>query len=685
MKVKLHFGLALTILILLLLPYPANWPGGQVSGQRGGDVSEADLNEAGLVDYAIHQRAQNLLGSGRADEAEQLFRQIPRKFPTSTLSRQAALQAAGLAYRRGKYLQSLEDLAVLMDKNDGAALKLATESLLKLNRRNEALRRLRQLFFEAPQSSEAEAVAGLLGEFDLKDIGGEPDQWRRRADKLYESRLWLLAADAYLAIDQRSGDNSSDEVRLRAGVSYFRGDSFAEAVAVLQRVRSRLPAVTTEAHYHLVMSLLSLEKVEAANQALSSLRRLSPESNRIADLLYSLGRFYEKRDRPDLTEQRFTEIINRFPGSERADEAHFWLGWRAHAARDHSRAARMLTEHVARYGSTTENRGRAAFWAAVNHERSGERARALTLYRALLRRYGAGWYGVNSERRIARLVAQRVEAQSIDSDLTLRQAVLGLQGIRSPRESLTATDRERVSRAEALSRVGLRQAAMIELESVRLNAPDSPLVNLRIAQILRDTGDPAGAINALKRAYPDYGQAHPDEMGREEWEIFYPLKWWSEVRQEAQRQKIDPWLIAGIIRQETVFNPRARSRANALGLMQLLPSTGMAVAKKSSVGGGRISNADLFIPAINIRLGTAYVRELLDRFERFEYVAAAYNGGPTRVGRWLRELPSNEVEEWVENIPISETRLYVQGVYRNSRQYQRLYDENGRFRAIVPR
>ncbi|MGH9766616.1 MAG: transglycosylase SLT domain-containing protein, partial [Blastocatellia bacterium] len=87
---------------------------------------------------------------------------------------------------------------------------------------------------------------------------------------------------------------------------------------------------------------------------------------------------------------------------------------------------------------------------------------------------------------------------------------------------------------------------------------------------------------------------------------------------------------------------------------------------------------------LNIQLGTAYVKELMDGFSRFEYVAAAYNGGPTRVRRWIRDLPGNEIEEWVENIPLSETRLYVQGVYRNARQYQRLYDEQGRFRSGVP-
>jgi soluble lytic murein transglycosylase len=92
----------------------------------------------------------------------------------------------------------------------------------------------------------------------------------------------------------------------------------------------------------------------------------------------------------------------------------------------------------------------------------------------------------------------------------------------------------------------------------------------------------------------------------------------------------------------------------------------------------------LFNPVLNIQLGTAYVKELMDGFDRFEYVAAAYNGGPTRVRRWIRELSATDIEEWVESIPLTETRLYVQGVYRNARQYHRLYDDQGRFRSSVP-
>ena len=108
------------------------------------------------------------------------------------------------------------------------------------------------------------------------------------------------------------------------------------------------------------------------------------------------------------------------------------------------------------------------------------------------------------------------------------------------------------------------------------------------------------------------------------------------------------------------------------------------VSRKYSLGGGRVTVADLYNPVLNIQLGTAYLADMIDDFGRFEYAAAAYNGGPSRVTRWLRELPTGEIEEWVDSIPISETRLYVQGVWRNARQYQRLYDEQGRFRSIVP-
>jgi soluble lytic murein transglycosylase len=115
--------------------------------------------------------------------------------------------------------------------------------------------------------------------------------------------------------------------------------------------------------------------------------------------------------------------------------------------------------------------------------------------------------------------------------------------------------------------------------------------------------------------------------------------------------------------------------------MQLLVPTGALTAKKFGVERS-VTEESLYEPRLNIQLGTAYLREQIDKFGRIEYVAAAYNAGPLRAVQWRASLPA-EMDEWAEAVPFKETRGYVQGVVRNRLQYARLYDENGKFRPAV--
>lgn len=637
-----------------------------------------------LGDYALYYRAQALMQSGQRDEAEREFRRMAAAYPTSLLVRNAILQAAGMAVERGDHQRAVSDLAPLVDKNDGTALKMRADALEKLGRRNEAILTLRKLYFDAPHSPEAEKVADQLTALGGSTAPADAAQIKRRADNLYDAGLWVLAVQAYDQITVQFPEHADPEVWLNTGISYYRANVFKQAVEALSRVRARTPGGIGDTLYYLSMANLSMNNEQEAARQLAELKRRVPASDRIPELIYQIGRYHLKRNRDAQAATWYTQLVRQYPQGPHADEAHYWLAWRAHEAKDYKTASRLLVEHIANYSDETDNRGKAAFWGAIDTEKSGDRSRALTLYRALLRRYGVGWFGANAERRITALSRQGVQPASIQDDPLLRRAVAGLQDIKLPAETLPSSDRERVKKAEQLMRIAFHQAAINELETARAKAPASPIVNLRIAQIHRANGENVAAINALKRAYPDYGQTMPEEMARQAWDIFYPLKWWNIIKEEGGRHAIDPYLIAGIIRQETVFDPQARSRANALGLMQLLPSTGRAVAKRTSLGGGGISSADLYNPVLNIQLGTAYVKQLMDRFGRFEYVAAAYNGGPTRVSRWLNQLPNDGIEEWVESIPISETRLYVQGVYRNAGHYQRLYDDQGRFRSYVP-
>src|SRR5438046_1173418 len=115
--------------------------------------------------------------------------------------------------------------------------------------------------------------------------------------------------------------------------------------------------------------------------------------------------------------------------------------------------------------------------------------------------------------------------------------------------------------------------------------------------------------------------------------------------------------------------------------MQVVVPTGILTAKKYGVDRA-ITMESLFEPRLNIQLGTAYLRDQIDKYGRIEYVAAAYNAGPGRVVQWRATLPL-ELDEWAEAVPFRETRLYIQGVVRNTLQYKRLYDMNGQFRPEV--
>jgi soluble lytic murein transglycosylase len=187
------------------------------------------------------------------------------------------------------------------------------------------------------------------------------------------------------------------------------------------------------------------------------------------------------------------------------------------------------------------------------------------------------------------------------------------------------------------------------------------------------------AFLALQKSYPDYSQMKPEELAREEWDVFYPLSHWETITREARAKSLDPYRVAGLIRQESVFDPRATSSAKAYGLMQLLLETAQHTARKHGIGRAVTVDALLSDPQLNIQIGTSYLRDQIDRFGRIEYVAAAYNAGPGRAVRWREELPA-EMDEWAEAVPFRETRGYVQGVVRNTLQYKRLYDEAGQFR-----
>ena len=176
----------------------------------------------------------------------------------------------------------------------------------------------------------------------------------------------------------------------------------------------------------------------------------------------------------------------------------------------------------------------------------------------------------------------------------------------------------------------------------------------------------------MKHSVPSYFAVDIPTLPRIYWEALFPRPYWADLKRFSLANGLDPYLVASLIRQESEFNPLAVSRENALGLMQLLPQTGKVVAHQESIKHSKLMN--YLLPTVNLQLGTRYFRGMVDQFGgSFEHALAAYNAGSDRVEEWMGQGPYRDSPEFVESIPFTETREYVQAIMRNAAVYKQLY------------
>lgn len=175
------------------------------------------------------------------------------------------------------------------------------------------------------------------------------------------------------------------------------------------------------------------------------------------------------------------------------------------------------------------------------------------------------------------------------------------------------------------------------------------------------------ALLAAGQAAMQWGwhrQAIQSTIDTAQWDqldLRFPIAYPELILVQARAADVDPGWLYGIARQESAFMPDARSAAGALGLLQVMPRTARITARKYGIRYKQ--SRDLLDPATNVRIGSIYLGEMLERFDRNRVLAsAAYNAGPNRVERWLKTVSANPADIWIESIPLRETRNYVQNV-----------------------
>lgn len=152
----------------------------------------------------------------------------------------------------------------------------------------------------------------------------------------------------------------------------------------------------------------------------------------------------------------------------------------------------------------------------------------------------------------------------------------------------------------------------------------------------------------------------------------YKLLYQKEILAGAAEFDLDPYLVCGVIFTESGFRSQAKSNVGALGLMQLMPATGLEEAELLGIEG--VKEQGLTEPSLNIRLGCQYLRKLLDEFGAESVALAAYNAGPGRVRQWLKEYGTKD-DGSILYIPYPETSKYVGRVQSAKGVYERLYPD----------
>ncbi|HEY7368431.1 MAG TPA: transglycosylase SLT domain-containing protein [Thermoanaerobaculia bacterium] len=325
-----------------------------------------------------------------------------------------------------------------------------------------------------------------------------------------------------------------------------------------------------------------------------------------------------------------------------------WLAaWRTWRRGDAAETRRRL-EALAPLSSSINFSRRLSYWRARCLEKEGDARHAREIYAQLAAGDPPDVYARYAQRRLPESMPRRPRPEVGDPTV----------------------ERAAHRRTDELLRLRLFREAAAE---ARLLAPSRGR-ELRIAEADYALGRFLSAAAAASRAFPEMGTAEearvPDGWRR----FYYPIEEGAVAASAAREFGVDPSLFRGVVRQESVFNPKAKSRAGAMGLAQIMPATARSLSK--SVLRVRYRRAFLYDPGVNARLGAAYLRKLMDSFGgNAAYAAAAYNGGPARMTRLIQENPGLEEDELLESHPFRETRTYVRRVLLYAESYRVLYPE----------
>jgi soluble lytic murein transglycosylase len=619
--------------------------------------------DALLRDYALYWSSQTNLALNHNAEALAQLQEFRRDYTDSVITDQVvqSLGAAALpANQPAEILAALDGYPQTAQKP--ALLFLRAEAREQSAQPLLAAADYQTIFLHFPLSDQAREAGEKLS--FLRSSHGDKlaaipiEQQIEHASTIFTAHQWGDARNEYSRLTpQLAGvDRERAELRiLECGVALGAGIAEISALTIAD------PDVDAERYYAMANYYRDRPSESQMIAAVEMAVSHAPASRWSESALFLAGNYYWVQLDRDRAAAYYKRLSDNFPAAADALAAQWRLTWAAILKRQ-PEASADLAEHLRRFPGSQFSPD-ALYWLGRLSEEAGNSALARTYYAKLMERFPQNYFAATAAKRM------RALGPGASADADVLAAIPPVPPALPLGAAIPAAAANRQVRADALRSISFDASAELELRAA-FAATGEPRLLLEAAQEAVNAGHIGSAIATVRQIYPQLEWRPFAQVPREVWLTAYAMPFESSIVARSTTAGVDPMLTAGLIRQESAYDPEAHSHANAIGLMQLLPKTAQRFAKQAKV---RYSTPMLFQPDYNIHIGTIYFAGLQRNFGSVESALAAYNAGEDRVAFWTTGQSYREPAEFVDSIPFTETREYVEIVTRNADIYRKLY------------
>jgi soluble lytic murein transglycosylase len=618
--------------------------------------------------YALYWEGVAAGQAGQDSQAIELLGQFLRAYPYSIMRKRALSAFADAAIDGNEPKQAIAALVAYPGTFHSAGLML--HLALARERAGDLLdaaldfQRVYDLFPMQPQARDA-----ALGIDRMRDALGArypelPVGDRvTRAEILFRNRQWHDARLAWIRVRDEVGGRERERAILRVAecdTHIYRNP------AVLLRIQLPDPEINADRWLAVINAYWDRgdeDEMKLAVQKVLQLTSAGAPPSMGDEALFVMGNYYWVNLERNKAAAYYQQMLARDAQGEYAVDANWRVAWTSYLENKPDTAV-LMRSHIERYPYSPYVPD-ALYWLGRLAQRQKHFGVARAYYSKLASRFVETFFGQQARARLRQLGTQQSSARV--------QPVLGrippLPRAYSLVDSVPASLQPLYDRARALRSIAFDGSAMrVFRRAYRISkAPQLLIDAARTAQADNHYLTGAALVRLL---VPDLESRPFDTVPMSIWRIVYPLPYAPLIRYYAGRYGLNPMLLASLIRQESGFQPDAISGAGAIGLAQLMPFTALKWSRMLRLW---YSRGRLLDPQYNLALGGAYLQALIKEFHSPEAALAAYNAGEVRVAQWLADFHDPDPARFVESIPFTQTRDYVQIVLGGASIYQRLY------------